>query len=119
MLEILRQSLEYARLELTDIRFDMFVYLARDISDLFAGSIKNDEHILLGISSLSKLIDARVFLISEAFDSSIDFIQKNKIILGEHFLVLTLFLKEGDISHVFTFLAICVCLSSEFFELLV
>src|SRR3989338_1633745 len=116
MLEILRQFLEYARFELTDIRFGVFIYLARHVSDLFSGTFKNDEHILLGISSLAKLGDARVFLIAEALDSSVDFVQQNNIILGERLIILALFLKSGKHSHVFTFLAICVCLSSEFLK---
>ena len=65
MLEILRQFLEYARFKLTDVGFGVFVYLARHVSDLFSGTFKNDEHILLGISSLAKFVDTRVFLISE------------------------------------------------------
>ena len=74
MLEILRQFLEYARLKLTDVGFGVFVYLARHVSDLLSGAFKYDQHILLGISSLTKFGDAWVFLISEAFDSSVDFV---------------------------------------------
>src|SRR3989338_7802207 len=114
MFEILRQFLEYARLELTDIGFGVFVYLARHVSNLLSGAFKNDKHVLLGISSLSKLVDTMVFLISEAFDGAIDFVQQNKISLGERFLVPTLFLKSSEDSHILAFLAISIGFSPEF-----
>src|SRR3989344_2417027 len=113
MFEILRQFLKYAWLKLAYIGFGIFIYLARHVSDLVSGAFKYDKHIFLGISSLAKFVDTWVFLISEAFDSSVDFVQQNKIILGECFLVLTLFLKSGEHPHVFAFLAVCVRFSSE------
>src|SRR3989344_3993746 len=70
MLEIFWQSLEYARFKLTDVGFGVFVYLARHVSNLVSLTFKNDEHIFLGISSLAKFVDTRVFLISEALDKS-------------------------------------------------
>src|SRR3989344_8455602 len=114
MLEILRQFLEYARLELTDIRFGIFIYLARHVSDLVSLAFKNDQHVFLGISSLAKLIDARVFLIPETFDSSVDFVQQDKIVLGEGFVIFAFFLKSGEHPHILVFLAISVGLSSAF-----
>src|SRR3989338_6940215 len=114
MFEIFRKFLEYARFKLTDIGFGIFVYLAWDVSDLFSGTFKNYEHILLGISSLAKLVDTRVFLITEAFDSPVDFVQQNKIVFGERFVILTLFLKGGEHSHVLAFLAVSISFSSKF-----
>src|SRR3989344_5116040 len=90
MFEIFRKFLEYARFKLTDIGFGIFVYLAWDVSDLFSGTFKNYEHILLGISSLAK------------------------IVFGERFVILTLFLKGGEHSHVLAFLAVSISFSSKF-----
>src|SRR3990167_9553406 len=104
MLEILRQFLEYARFELTDIRFGVFIYLARHVSDLFSGTFKNDEHILLGISSLAKLGDARVFLIAEALDSPVDFVEQNKIVFGEFLFLFNFLLYLRKHFHVAGFL---------------
>ena len=91
MFKILWQFLEYARLELAYIGFGIFIYLARHVSDLVSGAFKYDKHIFLGISSLSKLVDARVFLIAEALDSSVDFVEQNKVIFGERLIILALY----------------------------
>src|SRR3989338_1822790 len=114
MFEIFRKFLEYARFKLTDIGFGIFVYLAWDVSDLFSGTFKNYEHIILGISSLAKLVDTRVFLIPEAFDSPVDFVQQNKIVFGERFLVFSFFLKSSEHSHILAFLAVSIGFSPKF-----
>ena len=91
MLKIFWQSLEYARFKLANIGFGVFVYLARHVSDLVSGAFKYDEHVFFGISSLAKFGDTRVFLISEAFDSSVDFVEQNKVIFGERLIILALY----------------------------
>ena len=91
MFEIFRQFLEYARFKLTDVGFGIFIYLARHMSDLISGAFKYDEHVFFGISSLPKLGDTRVFLIAEALDSSVDFVEQNKVIFGERLIILALY----------------------------
>src|SRR3989344_9017476 len=115
MLEILRQFLEYARFELTDIRFGIFIYLARHVSDLFSGAFKNDEHILLGISSLAKLGDARVFLIAEALYGQIYFIKKDDVVFGEWFAFFIFLYKTRHIFHIRFAFIIFIGFASEFF----
>jgi len=62
--------------ELADIGSGIFVYFSRSVRDLLSRAVEDNEHICFGIATITKFGDARVFLITEAFDGGIDFVEE-------------------------------------------